>query len=106
MPEWVQDGAIEPVARELDRRHADFMGTAVSNCDEVFRAAAGHSAAVMGISGSEPCTKAVEECGSRMSREHVSERFDAVCANAGSGSDLDSQLEGLRFLSLPTDGEL
>ena len=63
LPAWVQDRAIDPVARELDRSHADFMRTAVSIRDEVFNAA-GHAASVAGISGSEPCSKAVEEFGS------------------------------------------
>lgn len=78
------------------------MKTAVSIRDEVFNAAE-HTASVLGISRSQLYTQAVEEFVLRHSREHVTERLDAVHESADSSSRLDSKLEHLQFLSQPND---
>ena len=92
------------VALEYNWSYTIRMKTAVSIRDEVFDAAE-HAASVMGISRSQLYTKAVEEFVSRHSREHVTERLDAVYGGAESSSSLDGRLEHLQRLSLPDDGK-
>ncbi len=58
----------------------------------------------MGTSRSERYTKAVEDFVSRHAGERVTERLDAVYADAEAASALDRKLEMLQFLSLPADG--
>ena len=57
----------------------------------------------MGTSRSQLYTKAVEESVSRHSREHVTERLNALYEGAVSNSSLDGKLEHLQFWSLPRD---
>lgn len=93
---------MTPVALEYNWSYTIRMKTAVSIRDEVFNAAE-HTASVMGISRSQLYTKAVEEFVLRHSCEHVTERLNAVYEGADSNSSLDSTLEHLQFLSLPSD---
>lgn len=78
------------------------MKTAISIRDDLFKAA-DHTASVMGISRSELYSKAVEEFISRRSGEHVTEELNSVYDGVESESALDSKLEHLQFLSVPTD---
>ena len=57
----------------------------------------------MGTSRSERYTKAVEDFVSRHSGERVTEKLDAVYADAEAASALDGKLKMLQFLSLPAD---